>query len=589
MADYLTTSAVDSLVKSYQSAQYSRRVYPLEVRQQKFSTLSSGWGDLKTKLTALKTTASDFKTATDSSLFFTRSVSVSNESVLTATASSNSPQSSYTMRVNQLAKSDLIVSETQASDTAVTTMAGTHTIQIGSGNYTSNVDVELTGTETNETIMEKLSLAINADKAVSLSDSFDPTAVFTGTGSFTIDINDVVGTDTAETISYDYGTTSKTYSEVMDDLVSNINTNVNGVLAEKIIDDITGFVSLQLTVEDSDDSITIGGTSTFLNMDVINEKGASGLANASLFSPATDQSKFSITSKESGYDNRLIMSDVSGSIFNQIGLTSALLTGRTISADDTSAGFIYSSTSSTDNALNAKVAFNGINIQRNSNVITDLVDSVTFNLSAVNKVEDPDVSISVKVDTESITADIKEFITNFNNTYTYIKNNSYSSGDKDNRGAFVGDSTARSLMSTLTNLAMGQVSGLQTGNLSYLSEIGISFSPATGLSISDSSKLETSLEENASQVADLFSSTNGIANTLYDTLDNYLGVDGSISNLIKSYDSNVTYYNTKIETINKSIDKTADILRGQYESLQMQLLTLTYSYNSMNALSSGGY
>jgi len=582
MADYLSTSSVDSLVKSYKSTQYNRRIYPMEVRKQRFSTLSSGWGDLKTKLTALKTTASDFKTATDSSLFFTRSVSVSNESVLTATASSNSPQSSYTMRVNQLAKSDLIVSQTQTSDTAVTTMAGTHTIQIGSGAYTSNVDVELTGAETNETIMEKLSLAINADKAVSLSDSFDPNATFTGTGSFTVKIN-----DTTDTISYDYGTTSKTYGEVMDDLVTNINTNVNGVLAEKIVDDITGFVSLQLTVEDSSDSITVAGTSGFLNMDVTDEKGTSGLANASIFSPATSQSKFSISAKESGYDNRLIMSDVSGSILNQIGLSSSVLTSRTLSADDTSAGFIYSSTSSTVNELNAKLSFNGINIQRNSNVISDLVDTVTFNLNAVNKVDDADVSVSVKVDTTTITNDIKEFISNFNNAYTYIKNNSYSSGDKDNRGAFVGDSTARSLLSTLTNLAMGQVSGLQTDSFSYLSEIGISFNPTSGLSISDSSKLATSLEENANQVADLFNSTNGIATNLYSTLENYLGVDGSISNLIESYDKNVSYYNTKITTMNKSIDKNANILRSQYEDLQMQLLTLTYSFNSMNAF--GGY
>lgn len=580
MADYLTTSGVDSLISSYQSVQYARRIYPLEVRQQKFSTLSSGWGDLKTKMTALKSSAYDFKTSTDSSLFFTRSVKVSNDSILTATADSNAPESSYTMRVNQLAKSDLLVSQTQASDTAVTTMAGTHTIQIGSGEYTSSVDIELTDTETNETIMEKLALAINADKAVSLSGSFDPTATFSGTGSFTIDVN-----ETEDTISYDYGTTSKTYDEVMDDLVSDINSNVNGVLAEKVIDDVTGFVSLQITVESSDNAITISGTSSFLDMDVTDEKGASGLADASLFSPSTGQSKFSITAKESGYDNRLVMSDVSGSIFNKIGLTSALLSGRTVADDDTSAGFIYSATSSTDNELNAKVEFNGINIQRNSNVITDLVASVTFNLNAVSQVDDPDVSVSVKVDTDTITNDIKEFISNFNNTYTYIKNNSYSSGDKDGRGVFVGDSTARSLMSTLTNIAMGEVSGLSADNFSYLSEIGITFSPTGGLSISDSSALETALEENANQVADLFSSTNGIANTLYETLDNYLGVDGSISNLIKSYDNNVSYYNTRIENMNTSIDKSAEILRRQYESLQTQLFSLQYSYSSMSALS----
>mgnify|MGYP001413969665 CR=1 FL=1 len=584
MADYLSTSSVDSMISSYRSVQYNRRVYPLEVKKQRFSTLSSGWTDLKTKLTSLKTSAYDFKTATDSSLFFTRSVAVSNESILTATADSNAPQSSYAMRVNQLAKSDLIVSQTQVSDTAVTTMAGTHTIQINSGDYTSSVDIELTADETNDSIMDKLSTAINADKAVSLSSSFDPTATFSGTGSFTIALD-----DSEETISYDYGTTSKTYSEVMDDLVEDINTNVTGVLAEKVVDETTGFVSLQITAEDSTDALTIAGTSSFLNMDVTNEKGASGLATASIFSPATGQSKFSITADESGYDNRLIMSDTSGSILNQIGLTSSLLAARTLSADDTSAGFVYSSSSSTDNELNAKLEFNGINIQRNSNTITDLVDSITFNLNAVNETTDAYVSVSVNVDTESITDDINEFISNFNNAYTYIKNNSYSSGDKDSRGAFVGDSTARSLMSTLTNLAMGQVSGLQADNYSYLSEIGITFSPTAGLSISDSTKLETALTESADQVADLFNSENGIANSLYDTLDNYLGVDGSISNLIESYDSNVSYYSTRIDSINSSIDKNADILRAQYEDLQMQLLTLTYSFNSMSALSSSLY
>ncbi len=205
-------------------------------------------------------------------------MAVSNDSILTATADSNAPQSSYTMRVNQLAKSDLIVSDTQASATAVTSSAGTHTIQINSGDYTSHVDIELTAEETNESIMDKLATAINADKAVSLSTAFDPTATFTGIGSFTIDLD-----GTEETVSYDYGTTSKTYSEVMDDLVEDINTNVSGVLAEKIVDETTGFVSLQITAENSSDALTIAGTAAFLDMDVTDEKGASGLANASLF------------------------------------------------------------------------------------------------------------------------------------------------------------------------------------------------------------------------------------------------------------------------------------------------------------------
>ncbi len=576
--DLLSTSGISSLINSYKSVEYQRRIYPLEIRKNKFSDLSTNWNALSSKLTSLKSSLYDFKVTSSLSLFNTRTVDVSNSTFLTATAENNAPESAYTLRVNQLAKSDLLVSETQTSATAVTTLAGTHIIQVDSGDYTSSVEIELTDTETNETIMDKLSTAINSDKAVTLSDSFDPATMFSGASSFTIDLN-----GTESTVSYDYSVTSKTYDEVMDDLVDDINSNVTGILAEKIVDGGTGFVSLQLTVEDSDNYITVTD-SGFLNMDVTKEKGASGLSDASVFAPTTDNSKFSITASESGYDNRLIMSDVSGSIFNQVGLTSAILSGRTIAADDTSAGFIYDATSSTDNDLNAKLNFNGINIQRNSNTISDLVSSVTFDLKATMVVDDPDVSVTVNVDVESVKSDINDFINKFNDVYTYLKNNSYSSGDKDSRGIFVGDSTARSLIVTLTNSGIGQVTGLLADNFSYLSEVGIKFDPATGLSISDSSKLETALEEKADDVADLFNSTNGIATTLYDTVENYLGVDGVISNITKSYDNNVTYYNKRIESSYKSMDKSAEILRSRYEGLQIQLMTLLNASNSLSSM-----
>jgi len=576
--DLLSTSGISKLISSYKSVEYQRRIYPLEIRKNKFSNLSANWNTLSSKLTSLKSSLADFKVTSSLSLFNTRTVNVSNSTFLTATAENDAPESAYTLRVNQLAKNDLLVSETQTSATAVTTLAGTHIIQVDSGDYTSSVEIELTDTETNETIMEKLSTAINSDKAVTLSDSFDPVTMFSGAGSFTIDLN-----GTESTVSYDYSVTSKTYDEVMDDLVNDINSNVTGVLAEKVVDEVTGFVSLQLTAEDSDNYITVTD-SGFLNMDVTKEKGASGLADASVFSPTTDNSKFSITATESGYDNRLIMSDVSGSIFNQVGLTSAILSGRTMAADDTSAGFIYDATSSTDNDLNAKLNFNGINIQRNSNTISDLVSSVTFDLKATMVVDDPDVSVTVNVDVESVKADMNDFINKFNDVYTYLKNNSYSSGDKDSRGIFVGDSTARSLIVTMTNSGIGQITGLQADNYSYLSEVGIKFDPATGLSISDSSKLETALEENADQVADLFNSTNGIATTLYDTVENYLGVDGVISNLTESYDNNVSYYNKRIESGYKSLEKSADILRSRYEGLQIQLMTLLNASNSLSSM-----
>ncbi len=577
--DLLSTSGINNLVYSYKSTEYNRRIYPLETKKQKFSNLSSEWGSLKSKLTTFKSTLSGLKDATNTTLFNSKSVEVSNSNFLTATATKSSSASAYSLRINQLAKSDLLVSATQTSSTAVTTLAGKHTIQIQSGDYTANVDIELTDSETNESIMEKLSSAINTDKAVVNSDSFVATDSFSGAGSFDIEIN-----GTTKTISYDYSAGSKTYDEVMDDLVTQINNDVSGVAAEKVVDDVTGDVSLKVTVEDSKNSISIS-SSDFLNMDVTDEKGGSGISVASIFTPSSGNSKFSISAKESGYDNRLILSDTSGSILNQIGLTSGILTGRTMAADDNAAGYMYSANSSIDNELNSKLVFNGVNIQRNSNTVDDIVSGVTFNLKSVMDAGDQDVSVSVSVNTESIKEEIDKFIKDFNDVYKYVRGNSESEDSR--RGIFRGDSSAQSLLNTFQNTAMGKVTGLADDHFAYLSEIGIKFDPVNGLSISDSTKLETSIKEKPSQVANLFNSDNGLANTLYTTVDNFTKNGGVIDNLVKSYDDNVTYYSDRIEASNKSIDKGAEILRKKYEDLQGQLLTLINSANYLNSMGGG--
>jgi len=489
------------------------------------------------------------------------------------------------MRVNQLAKSDLVVSNTMTSATAVASMTGTHEFQIQSGDYTSTAELTLTGSETNESIMDALSAAINDDYAILTSDELDGSTSFNGSGSFVIDLN---GTET--TIDYDYSA-GYTYSEVIDDLVSQISSSVNGVTAEKVTNGSN--VSLQLTVDDKSQYITVDASndtgtllnSSNLNIDVTKEKSAASLATGSVFDPSTGESKFSISSTESGYDNRLILSDVTGSALDFVGLTSTLLTNRTITTTDTDAGFMYDTTSSTDNELNSVLEFNGITINRNSNSIDDLVDNVSFSLTSEMEDGDQTVNITVNNDTAEITGKIEDFISNFNDTYTYIKNR-YTSGESG-RGIFMGDSTALSLMRNLQNTAISQVSGLSDDSYSYLSQIGIRFDTATGLSITDSSLLTTAIENEAGQVEDIFTSENGIATTLYDVVDGYIGADGSITNITNSIGNNITYLNNKIEYTQTSILKGSDILRKQYEGLQMQYATLLNMQSFYTGLGGG--
>ena len=229
--------------------------------------------------------------------------------------------------------------------------------------------------------------------------------------------------------------------------------------------------------------------------------------------------------------------------------------------------------------------FNGIQVQRDSNTITDLVSDLTINLKAKMESTDTTVTATVGKDVDEIKSKVNDFISKFNDSYLYIKNRYYS-GDSG-RGIFAGDSTAYSLMKKLQDIAIGKVDGLTSGNYAYLSEIGITFDPSTGLSMSDSSAFETALQNHPDQVADLFNSTNGVATSLYDSLDSYVGADGSIADVINSLDNNVSYLNDRVDSIQSSIDKQAENLRKQYESLQQQLAQLLMSQQMYSQFGGG--
>ena len=569
--DLLTTSGINSLVNSYVSNERFNRIYPLETRKTKYSKISDIYSNLLTKVDALKSKMSTLKATGTSSAFAAKNATSSNTTAVTVNAGSAAANGNFSMRVNQLAKYDLIVSETKSSDSASGIAAGTSILQINSGDYNSRIEVVTDGTETYKELMEKIRESINSDKATIKSNG---SGSYNNSGTLSFDVD---GTSVA--VDYDYSS-GKTYSEVVDDLVIKINENVNGVTAENVDG------NLQITVNNSSDYITISDSSGTLASDlgfsVAKEMGASGLASSTVFTQTTDNSKFSLTAKNSGYTNRLIISDVSGNLLDSMGLTAAVLADRTTkAADDLSAGYMYLANSSTSNELNSKITFNGINLQRDSNSITDIVTGVTLNLKSIMSEEDTDVTIDVANDVNSIKTKIEDFISSFNEIYTYIKTNATSNDGI--RGVLLGDSSASSLLSLLSSTAYSPISGLGTGTINSLSEIGITFNASTGLSISDSNQLTNALEDNIEEVDQMFTSENGIASTLYNRLLPYTGYSGYLAARKNSLQDNIESINDSITLAQSKIDKRAESLRIQYIQLQTQLSELLASVGDFSS------
>lgn len=583
--DALTTSGINNLVNSYVITEQNKRITPLNTRRSLYQNITSAYSVLSSKLDALKNILTDLKSTSEDSVYYSKTASSSNTNFLSVSSTSGSNDGSYSVRINQLAKNDLILSLDMVSVDASTviTEPGTHEFEIKSGDgeggeFISKVTLTLASSDftegeiSNTTLMQKIQQAINSDKA--LLNSSSVTGSTASSGSFVVDLN---GTET--TINYSAGT----YSDVIDSIVTQLN-EISGIEAEKVIDGES--YQLKVTVNDSASYISLGTDSgtllSELGIPSTKEKAASGVVTASLFSPVSGRSQLSLTAKSSGYDYRITSLSETGTnnALESMGLN--LGTSRQSFVQNAgldTPGFLYSTSQ-----LNAKIEFNGINIERSANTISDLIDGSTFTLKSIMQETDTTINVAVNKDISSIKTKIQDFITKFNDIYSYIKSNSRSSGTT--RALFAGDTTASSILTTLNSFAYSTVSGIPSSQINSLSKLGITFNVETGLSLTENSTFENAVEYHLSEVVSLFSSENGIAASLYDRINPYLGSTGYIAKSKSTYDNTVKSLSDSITSAQNRLDKNAESLRQRYINLQMQLAELL-SYQ--NYFSSSSY
>ncbi|MBS3946338.1 MAG: flagellar cap protein FliD, partial [Melioribacter sp.] len=248
--DALTTSGINNLVANYKTTEQSKRITPLATRKNLYQNITSAYSVLSSKLDALKSVLSNLNSSSTDSVYFSKTASSSNTNFLTVNSTSGADDGAYSIRINQLAKNDLVISNDLVSSdsSSVITEPGTHLFQVKTGDgsggeFISKVSVTFSendftaGVIKNSTVIQKIQQAINADKAEVISTKISGN--LNTPGSFVVDLN---GTET--TINYSAGS----YSEVIDSIVSQLNSG-SGISAQKIIDGES--FQLKVTVTDS--------------------------------------------------------------------------------------------------------------------------------------------------------------------------------------------------------------------------------------------------------------------------------------------------------------------------------------------------
>lgn len=249
---------------------------------------------------------------------------------------------------------------------------------------------------------------------------------------------------------------------------------------------------------------------------------------------------------------------------NQLVVSSEEMGDRTLTIGGDLKDSLGFANSQTTRGQSSKFTLDGIEMERNTNTPTDVVDGVTFTL----KKADPTKTITLGLtnDTDKELSAVKDFVSQYNSVMSFISEK-MDVGDPskaDNKtGALAGDSTLISLQSKLQSTVLGgkSVNGVSASTL------GLSVDRNGTLSL-DETKFKAQLAKNPNAVKDFFfvdTSTKystektgtGYTADFKAVLDRYTstksGSEGVISLRKSSYQSEIKDYNKQIERITEQI------------------------------------
>lgn len=519
----------------------------LQQKQSSYQAKISSYGMLKSSLSSLQSAVSALKSSDTFAAGYTSTSS--NKDILGVSVSNTSTVSSgtYKIKVNQLATASQMTSYSfTKSDSTVGT--GTLHFKVGDG--------------------EKQSVAIDTESQ-SLEDIAQTiNDAGTGVSASVIKVADsdyrltLTAKDTGKDISYTYQESGFTFDTTVQAGSSNGETmKSQGYGDAGTALGITGTLSINGT------NISLTGTESLNDI----QTSVDALANISAavnFDNTTGKYSLSVTNETNEGEVQLSFKDTD----DASGLSHLVDTSKTVASKK------------------ALVNINNLDVQRDSNTITDLISGVSLNLVS----EDTTKTVNVSVTSNHSTAKTKMdgFVESFNNVIKSL--NSLQSYDKEsgNAGNLLGDSTANLLRSGLRRMIFSSVSGVAS-EVNSLSRLGIEVEK-TGLLSFDSSKFTSAMEDNPDDVTNFFtadaSNVKGIAVQFDSYLSGYLdSKKGILSAKIDGYTDSSSKIDKNIEAINTRLAKREDTLRKQFNSLEQLLSTFSttssYLTNQLSALS----
>jgi len=558
MADFGTLSSLGAgsggvlsynVIDKLKKADEATMIDPFKTRLENTQNKEKALNDLITQVSLFKTSFSDFK---DGEVFQKRLADVSGSSV-SATVDAGVKVQNIKMDVKQLAQNDIYQSKGYDSkDSKINDTGDDQTITIGYGDKSKKLTIK-DGT----TLSEFRDIINDADIGI--------TASIIDTGSDDDPYKLVLkGNDTGKDniIKMDFGN--------IDDLKFN-----DTVYESKKYDDDTK------KINDSGDSqefkIKINGTEYKMNVDDDEEvKTFIDDINNHKLEDSDGNKLEGVSAKFEDGHIKIHLLHIGKISINDDNLTSEM-------NDNTD----FANDNRVQTAQNSEFKYNGVDVERDTNKIDDLVTGLTMNLNSTGE-----STVHIKQDTDTINKEVQDFVSGYNSLVSKIQDlTKYDPDNKAATGIFQNESDIKNITSDISNLLFNSFAattvtkqdrnGSDYDSLVNLNASDFGFSMnKTGFLDFDQSKFDKMLSEKPDATEKFFSDdNNGAFTKILNYVDKLTNGSNSTLELL-----NQQYKNDE-KSFENTIDDTQKRIDSKYQTMAMKFASYDEMINSFNVQS----
>lgn len=216
-------------------------------------------------------------------------------------------------------------------------------------------------------------------------------------------------------------------------------------------------------------------------------------------------------------------------------------------------------------ARDAVVRVNGLEVVRSANTIDDLLEGVTLKLLRSGE---KSFTMTVTDDRSPLISKIEDFVRQYNSTYQFAKMQLAVDAAAGTKGTLHGESSLNHILAAIRRTVTGTAG--MVGNWNSLAAIGINTAAwdstePEGALVLDLGKLKDILGVEPEAVADLLIGENGMAGRLESYLGNLTRPgEGLIHSRSRGIENRIKELDRRTERLEQRLEKREQTLRGQF-------------------------